>query len=131
MSGHALDTMPRADKRPVAAPPALAGPLAQVAEVVATWPDVTATVHWDLFDPTKPDGVDFYVGDRELGHLHLDGAIHLATSPGLGAALVADGLARPFRYGRGWVCEDVGPIGPLAATALFRRNYDRLVAGQG
>ena len=73
--------------------------------------------------------MDFYLGQEELGHLHLDGSIHLATSDALGKALIAEGVARPFRYQRGWVEAEVGRIGADAATALFRRNYDYLRAG--
>ena len=125
MIEHALGTLPRSAKGPVVPPP-LGGPLGVVADAVAGWPGVSATTHWHLFDASWVDGIDFYVGERELGHLHLDGAIHLATSPGLGAALVAERLARPFRYQRGWVCENVGGIGTTATVALFRRNYDAL-----
>ena len=130
----ALDTMARVDKGPVAPPPTLEGPLGAVADAVRGWPDVIATVHWDLYDPSRVDGIDFYVGEAELGHVHLDGSIHLATDPGLAATLVAEKLARPFRWGRGWVCESVARIGSDAAIALFRRNYERLLpvlAGRG
>lgn len=118
--------MARADKGPLAPAPLLDGQAGEVAQAVATWPGVIATAHWDLFDTSRIDGADFYVGDAELGHIHLDGAIHLATSPGLGAVLIAEGLARRFRYGEGWVCEDVERIGAAAAIALFRRNHDRI-----
>ena len=127
MHERALGTLARADKGPVVPPPALDGPLASVADAVAGWAGVTASAHWDLFRPSRVDGIDFYVGEEELGHIHLDGSIHLATSPALGAALIAQGMARPFRYQQGWVCERVQSIGPKAATALFRRNYDRLL----
>jgi hypothetical protein len=120
--------MKRADKGPVAPPPVLDGTLGAVSQALVAWPDVVATVHWDLDDTTRVDGVDFYVGERELGHVHLDGSLHLATNPTLGAALVADGLARRFPYAKGWVCENVDRIGAEAAIALFRRNYDRLSA---
>ena len=123
---RAQDTLPRADKGAIMPAPALTGPLAAVA-AVATWPGVSTTGHWDLFRPTQVDGVDFYVGEEELGHIHLDGDIHLATAPGLGRALVAEGLARPFPYARGWVQQDVHRVGPAAAIALFRRNYDQLL----
>ena len=108
--------------------PALEGSLAKVADAVKKWPGVVSSVHWDLYSPTTVDGVDFYFGEQELGHIHLDGSIHLATSPKLGRALVAAGLAQPFRYQRGWVDERVQHIGPAAAIALFQRNYDRLAA---
>ena len=49
---------------------------------------------------------DFYAGDDELGHLHLDGELHLATTIHLRHLLVAARLARPFAFGgsyAGWV----------------------------
>ncbi|WP_419728085.1 luciferase family protein [Lichenicola sp.] len=128
MTEDALGTLPRTDKGPVAPPPHLDGPLGTVAGEIGGWPGVIATTHWNLFQPTQVDGIDFYVGEAELGHIHLDGAIHLATSPALGATLIAEGLARPFRYQRGWVCQTVQGVGPDSAIALFRRNYDRLCA---
>ena len=127
MDEHALGTLARAEKGPVRPPPPLDGPLGTVADAVRGWPGVIATVHWDLFRPSRVDGIDFYLAGDELGHIHLDGSLHLATSPTLGRALIAEGLARPFRYGQGWVCETVRRIGPAAAIALFRRNYDRLL----
>jgi hypothetical protein len=86
--------------------------------------------HWDPFHPSRIDGVDFYFGEEELGHIHFDGSVHLATSPGLGRALVSEGLALPFTYLRGWVCENVQRIGPNAAVERFRRNYERLSRGK-
>ncbi len=124
---RALETMARSAKGPVAPPPTLDGARGIVADAVTGWAGVIATVHWDLYEPTRVDGIDFYVGERELGHIHLDGELHLATDPSLGADLVAAGLARPFRYARGWVCEKIDRIGSASAIALFRRNYDRLV----
>ena len=97
MPDQALDTVARADKGPIAPPPRLGGPSGEVVEDIASWACVTATAHWDLFDRSRVDGVDFYRGDVELGHIHLDGAIHLATSRDLGGLLVAEGLAWPFR----------------------------------
>jgi luciferase-like monooxygenase len=127
MNERAIGTMARADKGPVLPPPALEGPLQAVADAVAGWAGVIATVHWDPFRMSRVDGVDFYLGEDELGHLHLDGSVHLATSPGLGRILVAEGLARPLPYLRGWVEEQVQRVGSNAAVALFRRNYERLL----
>lgn len=126
MTEIAANTLPRDAKGAVAPPPALEGPLGVVASAVAAWPGVTATAHWDFSRPDRVDGIDFYVGDAELGHIHLDGSIHLATPPALGAALVAEGLGRPFRYAKGWVEANVRELGEARATDLFRRNYDRL-----
>lgn len=127
MNERALGTMDRADKGPVTPPPALEGALGTVAEAIASWPEVITTAHWDPFNASRVDGVDFYAGGEEIGHLHLDGSIHLATSPSLGGALVAGGLALPFPYAHGWVQEQVQTIGSDAAIALFRRNYERLL----
>jgi hypothetical protein len=128
MKSEARGTLPRAAKGPVAPPPALDGPLQTIVDAVAGWPGVNTTVHWHLTDRSRVDGVDFYVGEEELGHLHLDGSIHLATSPALGKAMIAEGVAKPFRYQQGWVEEQVRRIGTDAAIALFRRNYEHLQA---
>jgi len=119
--------MARADKGPVKPPPVLDGPLGTVANEIAGWTGIISTAHWDLFDMTRVDGVDFYCGERELGHIHLDGSVHIATNPDLGRTLVDEGLCRPFPYQHGWVHEQVHRIGPSAAIALFRRNYEQLL----
>lgn len=121
-------TLPRGEKGPIAPAPRLEGPVQAVIDAVSAWPGIDTTVHWHLVDRTRVDGVDFYVGDQELGHLHLDGSIHLATRPALGREMIAEGVARSFRYQQGWVEEQVGRIGTDAAVALFRRNYDDLAA---
>jgi len=126
MNDKALGTLARSQKGPVASAPTLEEPLQTVIDSVADWPGVTKTVHWHFSDQSLVDGVDFYVADEELGHVHLDGEIHLATSQALANLLVAEGAAKPFRYQRGWVEEDIRRIGTAAAVALFRRNYEQL-----
>ena len=125
---RALGTMRRSDKGAVTAPPLLEGPLGAIASEVSAWPGISVTSHWHFDDRSRVDGVEFYLGDEELGHIHLDGSVHLATSPSLGRALIAEGKARPFPYQRGWVCEEVQTIGVEATIALFRGNYERLRA---
>ena len=126
MTQQALSTLPRQAKGPLAPPPVLGGALQAVADAVAAWPGVEATTHWHFADQRRVDGIDFYVGPDELGHLHLDGSVHLATTPDLGAELIAQGLARPFPWARGWTMAETRRVGVDAAVALFRRNYDRL-----
>ncbi len=123
---HALGTMARAGKGPMAPPPVLAEPIRTVADVVAGWSGVEATAHWHLHRRSQVDGINFYLGEQELGHIHLDGSIHLATTPTLGIALVAEGRARPIRHVHGWVEETISNIGADAAVALFRRNSDQV-----
>ena len=126
MIPQALSTLPRDAKGPLAPPPVLGGSIQAVADAIAGWPEIEATTHWLLNDPTRVDGIDFYVGADELGHIHLDGSIHLATTPELGAEMVAEGLGRPFPWARGWTLARIDRLGVDGAVALFRRNYDRL-----
>ena len=126
MIEQAHSTLPREAKGPLAPPPVLKGDLQYVAEAVEAWSGVTSTTHWHFADQSRVDGVDFYVGAEELGHLHLDGSIHLATTPALLAELVAEGAGSRFRYARGWMQAGVARLGVARAVALFRRNYDRL-----
>ncbi len=126
MTSQAVSTLPRAAKGPLAPPPELNAAIQAVADLIAAWPGVIATTHWHFQDQQRVDGIDFYVGPDELGHIHLDGSIHLATTPRLGATLVAEGLGRPFPWARGWTMASVSRLGTASAAALFRRNYDRL-----
>ena len=126
MTELALSTLPRDAKGPFAPPPSLGGDLQAVVAAGSAWPEVEATTHWHFADQSRVDGVDFYVGERELGHLHLNGSIHLATPPDLGAQLVADRLGTPFPYARGWTQASVLMLGVERAVGLFRLNYDRL-----
>ena len=59
-------------------------------------------------------------------HIHLDGSIHLATTPQLGAELVAEGAGQPFMWASGWTTASIHRLGVDGSVALFRRNYDRL-----
>ena len=131
MTDKALSTLPREAKGRVAPPPALMGKLKTVADAVTTWPDVEATVHWRFDQPNRVDGIDFYVGSDELGHIHLDGSIHLATTLRLGAELVAEGAGQPFVWARGWTTASIHRLGVDRSVALFRRNYDRLRTSSG
>jgi hypothetical protein len=87
---------------------------------------VSAT-HWDLYDTSQVDGADFYVDEQELGHIHLNGEIHLATNSVLSALLIKMKLAEKFPYGSGWVQYQIADERSAAhALWLFRLNYDRL-----
>ena len=129
MIEQAQQTLPRSAKGPLAPPPRLQGDLQAVVEAVAAWPEVQVSMHWHFSDHSRVDGVDFYVGDDELGHLHLNGSIHLATTAALQADLIAEGVGAPFPYARGWTQGSVRRLGMAGAVALFLRNYDRLRPG--
>ncbi len=118
-----------AQKGPIAPPPTLAGSASRVALEVARWPGVVAATHWHLVRTSDVDGADLYIGDHELGHIHLDGEVHLASVLKLSAALVAAGYARPFRFGgsySGWVEASIRDDADAdAGLFMFRLNYQR------
>ena len=89
-------SMKLADKGPMAPPPILSAYPQVVSAAIQQWKDIIAVAHWDLNDETKIDGADFYVGKDELGHIHLDGSVHLATVKELRVPLVNHKLAEKF-----------------------------------
>ena len=121
------DSLKLESKGPVVPPPVLAEPMQSVSAEIPTWPGIIAATHWQLYRPTEVDGADFYVGEAELGHIHLDGEVHLATSLEQRRTLVAAGLARPFPYYESWVETSIKSTDDAArALRLFKLNYDRL-----
>lgn len=81
------------EKGPIKPAPLLAGPGQKTAEAIQSWPAIISATHWDLFNRSRVDGADFYVNDAELGHIHLNGEVHLAATEELGTALLQRGLA--------------------------------------
>ena len=107
--------------------PSLEGESESVALNVEKWASVQARAHWQLGDETIIDGADFYVGDRELGHLHLDAEAHIAMPRALRDAVIAVKLARPFRWSEGFVVHRVKTLDDARTTEwLFRLAYDHL-----
>lgn len=118
--------MKLAEKGRFAPPPALPKHAQSVAEALADWPDVHARTHWLLGDETEVDGADFYLGDEELGHLHLDGEAHIAVGVKLRNALIAGALAKPFHWSTAFVVLRVASTRDVAhAKWLFQLAYDR------
>jgi Family of unknown function (DUF5519) len=119
--------MKLADKGPIVAPPVLKGWAQQVSLELQSWPGIVSATHWLLDDPTQVDGADFYVGERELGHIHLDGEIHLGLTRSLCKALIDAKHAEPFRWAEDWVQFSVKNQGSAQhGLWLFRLGYDRL-----
>ena len=123
-------TRPKTDA--LAPAPRMAAVLEPITEAVQQWPGTLATARRDPFQAGNVvDGTTFYVGDDEVGHLHLNGEAHVATSLALKQALVARGLAKPLRWGGaafpGWTEFSVRTAADAAhATWLFELNYQRL-----
>ena len=94
----APDTMSRAAKGRVAPPPRLQAPAQAVAQAVAQLPGVAVQAHWAIGSQTQVNGTDFYVGEEELGHIHLDGEAHVPVGQPLAQALIKSRLARRFPW---------------------------------
>jgi hypothetical protein len=119
--------MKLSEKGHFAVRPSLEGPAELVALHVEQWAGVHARTHWQLADETTVDGADFYVGERELGHLHLYPEAHIAMPRALRDAVIAAKLARPFRWSESFVVHRVKtPAEGRATEWLFRIAYDRL-----
>lgn len=119
--------MKLAEKGRYAPPPRLPVHAQTVARTLASWPGVHARTHWLLGDETEVDGADFYVGERELGHIHLDGEAHIAVPAAVRRALLAAGLAAPFHWSRAFVVHRITtPVDVALACSLFQLAYDRL-----
>lgn len=122
-----LLSMKLSDKGRFAPPPPLPKHAELVSQTLASWPGVNARTHWLLGDESEVDGADFYVGEDEIGHLHLEGEAHVATGLTLRKALVASELAAPFAWSTKFVVHQVQRASQVEhALWLFRLAYDRL-----
>ena len=119
--------MKLAEKGRFAPPPTLPADAQAVARAIAAWASVHARTHWLLGDETEVDGTDFYLGEDEIGHIHLDGEAHIAVSKALRAALIDAGLAKPFRWNAKFVVFRIESAQDRApAEALFELAYRRV-----
>jgi hypothetical protein len=108
-------------------PPKLKGPAQSVSLEIQSWPGVIAATHWFLYDRTQVDGADFYVGEKELGHIHLDGELHLCLTVGLRRRLIKAGLAEALPWAEDCVQAPISSRRDARnALWLFRLGYDRL-----
>lgn len=99
--------MKLSEKGRYVARPTLDGVAETLAQEIEGWTGIHARTHWYLGDETEVDGADFYVGQQELGHIHLYAEAHIAVPRALRDALIAAGLAKPFRWGAGFVAKRV------------------------
>jgi Family of unknown function (DUF5519) len=114
-------------KGPFQKPPVLKGFAQDVSEEIQSWPGMISATHWTIGDSTKVNGADFYVGAAELGHIHLDGEIHLLLTSKIRNLLIEKKLAQAFPWGRDWVQFKISDeISAQTAAWLFQLGYDRL-----
>ncbi len=116
--------MPRKAKGRVAPAPRLAPAAQAVADDVAVLPTVTVQAHWEIGSQTKVNGTDFYVGEHELGHIHLDGEAHIPLGRALADVVIAAKLARRFPYSRDFVVVDTDERED--ALWMFRLRRDQI-----
>jgi Family of unknown function (DUF5519) len=114
-------TMSRAEKGRIARPPRLPPNAQAVADTVAALAGVTAQAHWEIGSQTVVDGTDFYVGDEELGHIHLDGEAHIPLGCALADLVIGARLARRFRWSREFVVVDTAAGDPARWLFGLRR----------
>jgi hypothetical protein len=115
------------DKGQILPAPVLSKYPQMVSEEIQKWSNIISATHWDLYDRTKVDGADFYVGKKELGHIHLDGWVHLATNKALAQVMLKNKLAENFPYAQNWVMFSIAKkLDVKKAILLFQLNYDRL-----
>ena len=118
--------MKLAEKGRYAPPPQLEPAAERVSNVLAGWSGVHARTHWLLGDEQVVDGADFYLGQEELGHLHLDSAAHVVHSFPVATALIKAGLAQRFHWNREIVVFEIRNEADVAhALWLFELSYER------
>jgi hypothetical protein len=95
---------------------------AVIASVLREWEGVEVLPH-------RYGGVEFRVGKREIGHVHLGGVADLLVSVRMRRDLVAAGQASAHHTlpHSGWISFRIRSEHDIpAAIELFRRNYERV-----
>ncbi len=108
--------------------PRLEGFAQSVSDELKTWPGVISATHWRLGNSSRVDGAEFHVDKGgELGHIHLDGEVHIALTKALRDRLIALSFAQPLVWDKAWVTAPVtSPEEAQQAVWLFRLGYNRL-----
>lgn len=122
-------TMSRQAKGRVAPPPRLGRAAQRVADGVGALPGVAVQAHWEIGSQTQVDGTDFYVGEDELGHIHLDGEAHVPLGRALTDELVRAKLGRRFPWSRDFVVVDTDDAAhAIWVFGLRRAQIDEVAA---
>jgi hypothetical protein len=102
------------------------GLIAQVEREILDWPGV----HKEFRPSPVGDAVIYWLGERQLGHIHLDGVADLQFPRAVHDELIAAGRARPHRGGFAAVVSYAirRPEDVRGAIDLFRLSYERLSA---
>ncbi len=103
---------------------AVTGKAQAVADKVAAMPGVSVQAHWEIGSQTEIDGSDFYIGEEELGHIHLDGEAHIPIGTKLARKLIRAGLAEEFPWGTDFVVADTKQV--ALVTWLFELRHAQI-----
>jgi len=115
------------EKGNIIPPPVLSKYPEIVSKEIQQWPGIISATHWEIWDRNKSNGADFYVGELELGHIHLDGSLHVPSTKQFCQALIKSGLAQKFPYAENWVQFKISDNKSAAhASWLFKLHYDYL-----
>jgi len=98
--------MSRRAKGRVAPPPVLSPAAQRVADAVGALPGVIVQAHWEIGSQRDINGTDFYVGEVELGHIHLEGEAHVPIGEELARVLVKAKQAKRFHWNPAFVVAD-------------------------
>lgn len=103
--------------------------LTSVASEVLAWPGVSKETRGADVTPGS-DVTIYWLGRRQLGHIHHDGVADLQFPRAIHDELIAAGRARPHRGGFAAVISYAirKPEDIPEAVALFRMSYDRATA---
>ena len=115
------------DKGPYKDPPTLPRHAQRLVETISAWPGVHTRAHWAIGSTTIADGTDFYIGQDELGHIHISQEAHMPNSLPIADLIVESGLAPRFFWDKHFCWRKVNCEQEVARTeTLFRLRYDML-----
>ena len=101
----------------------------EVMEEVRRWPGVEMRPHASAVTAGESDGMEFRLCGRQIGHIHLDCAVHLTLTKALKERVLEESLAEslPMAPASGWTMFNPMRAGDVArAIWLLRLNYIRL-----
>ena len=119
--------MTLAEKGNFMPPPVLSQYPEMVSKEIQQWDNIISATHWEIHNNNKANGSDFYVGLAELGHIHLDGMLHLPSTKEISKLLIQAKIAEKFIYVQHWVQFKIHNQASVnQAIWIFRLHYDRL-----
>ena len=109
-------------------PPPILSKYPEMASIeIQQWENIISATHWEIHNNNKPNGADFYMKAHELGHIHLDGMLHVPSTKEISKALIQAKLAEKFIYAQNWVQFRIqNEATANHALWIFRLHYDRL-----